>query len=287
MRSHLTRSAFVALALGLVAAGHAQGAAAPGADVSGDWSFRFVGDRGAMVMHLAGQQFGVFDVHGAGYTKLFPQQAFAISDAPTQQLAFDSKGHIHGVVALTDVTRTSALGTLTITTGTLNSTATHVNLLGTIVLGDATEKKVRLYASRLVAPTVSLTGRAFDGVLLGKNASSTKYDVQVYDASEAPSGSPATPDEAYPFFVLRAGGAASIDGAEVSASRIDGLLVADYRGMVFGRVVSSDFGPCVLRGNFVTNDPSTLGLPMLVCTLVADSGRRVRLTAVLGPFSAQ
>jgi hypothetical protein len=286
MRCVLVRS------LAILAAAFAAGAGAGtakgvGTDVGGDWCLRIQGEKGTLVLHVPGSpQFGVFEAHGAGYTTLFPAQPFALAEEPVQTLAYDSSGDVHGVLTLDDVTRTTSIGQLTVLHGGLDATAARMTLRGTMTLGDpSVVRRVTLTGPRLTDPTVPLTGRTFDGVLAGRRVHSTKYDVQLYQENQtAAIGVTPALNERYPFFYLRAGGAARIDGTEVPDSRVEGLLVADARGLVCGRVTSSDFGPAVLRGRFVTNDPSTLGLPIFSAQIVADSGRRMHLIGVLQPF---
>jgi len=283
MRFHVVRTfVFVAAAV-LAQAGDSRIAGAADADVGGSWMFRFAGNRGAAVLQFPGTpQFGRFEVHGAGYTTLFPAAAFTVDDGTTQTLGFNSRGVISGTLALDDPTRTSPAGTLVVTRGVWNATHDGIVLTGTLALGGAAARNVSLIGRRLVAPAVPPTGRTLDGSLTGRRVFSAKYDVRLYDELSGGGGTQPIVREGYPFLILEAGGPAHIDGAEVADSHIGGLLVSDARGMVCGRVTTSHFGPGVLRGQVKID--ARLGLPVLTATIVCDGGRRVHLAAELESF---
>jgi hypothetical protein len=289
MRSILSRAlvTVTVVAISLLAGSvRAQDADERNPDISGSWHFRFDGDRGAMVLHFpATPEFGVFQVKGAGYTTLFPVQAFAVEEDSTQTLAFDSRGAIRGTIQLDDVTRTTAIGSLVVTRGTFDDLHDRLILRATITVGPGLPaKRVVLSGTRLNEPDATLTGRALDGRLVGRRVGSSAFDIQVFSGTASPEGSPPTPGEPYPFFILRSGGAVRIDGAETANVRIDGLMVSDRRGRLYGRVASAQFGGGVLRGQFVTNDVTTDGLTRFSATITFDGGRKLRISGVLTPF---
>jgi hypothetical protein len=265
----------------------------PNTDIAGDWHFKFDNDRGAMVLHFPGTpEFGVFEVTGAGFTTLFPAQAFAVQEtaggeggASPQHLAFTSRGTITGTINLQDVTRTTPLGTLVVTRGTFDTINERVTLRGTIsLLAGSPARRVVLQGTRLKSPDTDLTGRALDGRVSGKKVGSQAFDVQVYAGDDAPAVVP-TPGESYPFFVLRSGGAVRIDGAEFENVRIDGLFISDAQGRLWGRVVGAPFGAGLLRGTLrVSTDLGSSGLPRLVATIKLDSGRTIRVSGELSQF---
>ncbi len=284
MRTFIARALVVAF--GLVATG--AGAAQTGLteDIGGDWNFRFTGDKGAMVLHLGVPDFGGFTADGAGFTTLFPAQMFAVEETTTQYLSFDSVRDIHGELSLQNTARNASLGRLTIAHGSYNARAGRVLLRGTMTM-DATEsapavtKKVSLIGTRLALPETSLTGRTFNGSLIGKRCRSSKYDIQVYDETATSTiGVIPTLKEGFPFFYLHAGGPARVDGVEV-ASRVDGLLVADARGKLFGRVDSSDFGSSLMKGSLSAELPTSKGVPALSVSFVSGQNRRAKLSGLL------
>jgi hypothetical protein len=282
MRTTLRSALLVAFAFAaLLGVDGRTAAATTSGDVAGDWVFRVAGRHGLLSLHFDAPQFGVFDVGGAGYTTLFPAQSFAVENDVAQTLAFDSTGSINGTIALQDVTRTSTIGTLVITRGRADAMFTRCVLRGTIVIGDATPKPVVLLGEHLATPTFPTTGRTYDGHLAGRGVRSAKYDVQLYDALTPVENGPATPGQGFPFLVLRAGGPCNVDGAEVLTSRLQGLLVCDKSGIVYGNATSSDFGTGVVSGRIVLSTDVLVGLPALHMVFKSDAGRVVRLYAAL------
>ncbi len=118
-----------------------------------------------------------------------------------------------------------------------------------------------------------MTGRSFDGVLVGRGVRSAKFDIQVADDE--------TLGEGYPFFQLDAGGPVRVVGVERAGVRLAGLMVMDTHGVFFGRGASALFGPGGIVGK-VTLDPLDVNaLPVFQGALRMDDGRRLRMSGKL------
>ncbi len=283
MRVLVQRALFAASAFAAIVAGGTRVEAAGATDVGGDWLFKISGHKGLVSLHFQSPEFDVFQAQGAGFTTLFPTQPFAVEEVVEQTLSFDSTGSIHGTIALQDVTRTTTIGSLVITSGRANTALTHCLLKGTLSIGESAPKAVVLTGEPLLSPASPGTGRDFNGRLAGRGVKSSKFDVQLYDATTAPQGGPATPGYGFPFYVLVAGGACRVDGVESPTSRMQGLLMSDMNGVIFGRVDSSDFGPGVVGGKLGESAGVAGGLPVLHLVFKSDAGRVVNLNATLTP----
>jgi hypothetical protein len=277
MRAHLL--GFVVAAGALVAAAPVE--AQTSIDVGGDWHVRIAGNHGALSLHFTAPQFGVFEAAGAGYSTQF-LTAFGISDDVPQTLQFASNGRIFGALALEDVTRTTPIGLLTIVDGRLNQPDDRLVLRGTLVLNGQPAKKIVLTGTRLGTPETTVTGRTFDGVLSGRRVTSTKMDIRLVDENQSATlGVEPSLQEGFPFFYLLAGGPVRVDGVETPGVRIQGLLVMDTNGTLFGRVSSERFGLGVLVGRILVDEFDLNAGPVFHASLRFDDGRRLRLTGSL------
>jgi hypothetical protein len=245
-------------------------------DIDGDWHFRFY--RGAMVLHFGAPRLGVFTASGAAYSTLF-DTTFTLSSETPQTLQYASDGRIHGVLALEDAAHESQIGTFTVQRGRLNATKDHLVLKGSLALNGRPTRNVSILGDRIGATAPISPGRTFDGSLAGRGVRSTKFDTQFLDAGETASvgSAPALTDENYPFFYLYAGGPVRVAGAEKTGVEIKGLVAVDTHGLLFGRVVSNEFGPGTLSGAFVAN-PLDATLPSFTALIRFDSRRHLSLS---------
>ena len=157
MRAHVLRSILMA---GLLAcAGSGVAAEAPSQDetdrdLGRHWHFRIAGNGGTAFVRLAIPNLGVFTAQGFGHSRAFDAD-FAVQ--PVDLLRYESDSNIRGTIALWDmvpgeggdlVAGTTQIGTLEITSGALTPDKQRLRLSGTMTIGGAAARRVRLLGTR-------------------------------------------------------------------------------------------------------------------------------------------
>lgn len=277
----MRRTLLATIALLLLAAGAAPLRAAPGSDVGGVWLVRIEGGRGALCLNLGVPVASVFTVRGAGVS-LPHRTEFAVADDAPQTLRFLSTGRIVGTLALEDLAQTADAGTLVVRTGKLGPLNKMLTLEGTLTLGGIA-RRVVLHGLRRPSPVPDRSGGSHDGRVSGGRATSTRLFVDLAKSDRhAALGLPASAENlGHPFYALTCDGPVRVAGREVPSFSVAGLLVTDQKDEVWGRVVTSEFGPATVTGRFTFTDPTAPGRPVLHAHVRPDTGRRFNVRALL------
>lgn len=272
----------VALAVAAVVAGgvpeDARGAA--GSDIGGVWTFRIEGGRGTLALNLGVPAGGVFTARGLGYSNVH-RAYFAVDDDAPVTLAFGSNGSVTGTLPLEDETLATDVGTLEVTSGRLGPLNKIATFAGKLTLGGKTTRVV-LHGLRRPTAVPDRSGGSHDARCLGA-ARSTKLFVNLAKSDRHTAmGLGATSDNlGHPFYQWDASGPVRLDGAEVPGFTVSGLLVADQKDEVCGRVTTSHLGAGTVVGRFTFGDKSAPGRPVLHAHVRTDDGRRFRIRATL------
>jgi hypothetical protein len=191
--------------------------------MKGDWWFKVTGDKGALALTFDEEVGSSFGVTGGGISTGF-QTLYAVSNDTPQALNFDFDGKISGVVALEDFAGLAPLGTLEISTGTVDELFEFVKLKGFLTLAGGEPRKVRIRGERLPATPPDWTGRTHRGRLGGSGVKSRKYDITLMDL----------PTQAFPFLALTGEGSVLVDDESRTGVVLGGVLIATPEGRLFG-----------------------------------------------------
>jgi hypothetical protein len=235
--------------------------------MKGDWWLDVTGDKGAMVLSFSEEQGSSFEVTGGGFSTRF-RTFYTVSEETAQELFFDFAGRISGTIDLLDYTGVTPLGTLEITTGTVDEFYEFVRLKGFLSLAGGDPRKIVVKGERLPTTPPVWTGRTHRARVSGKDVKSNKYDVTMMDL----------PTVGFPSFLFTGEGSVKIDGEPRTDVMTTGVLLATPKGKLYGEITFDD-NDAIVRGRVRRPNDGNPKVWVKGRTNVDD--RRIRIAGVL------
>lgn len=237
--------------------------------IEGDWWCRDRSGKTIVRLNIGSIAAGVAPVDGGGVSRPF-ERAFLISGETNEQIRFDSRRKISGVLTLKDMDEDEDIGQLTVESGVLNSTKTKLKLTCQLQLEDAPPRKVKLLCERLPTSEPDWEGRSTDGRMRGTGLRSDKYDIQITENNKL----------GFPFFDLLSGGPVRIDGQETPDVMMVGLIGVTPQGKIAAEIGSEQFGNGTAKGKI---NPAKFegGRPSLKLAASTDNRPRINTRSTL------